>query len=489
MRKLLIALALLASLPASAQNIGSPGNVIGAASSTDGHCALFNGTSGKKLKDSGACPGGGSLTVTDGTTSVTGTTTATFGNGFVVTGTTPNATVNASVPNSTKSADYTVAAADMAGVINLSGAHTLTIPAISGTVLANGMSVCLSDTGTGNWAVSSTPTLNGFSGTTLYPGSAGCFVSNGTSLDFQPGTQAPTTTRLGGVLALAAVSHNFLTAIGTTGAPTAAQPAVSDVSGFGTGVATALGVNVGSAGAPVVNGGALGTPSSGTLTSATGLPVSTGLSGLGTGVATALGSAVSGSGSICLSSGSACGGGGGSIFAPSAYIAGLYYTGLHSVEGAVGVTANRLYAFPLVAGSSDTMTKLAITVTLVAAGGNCELGVYNDATGIPSTKLIDGGPVAVTALNRVQITGLSFALTAGNKYYTVVGCDNGTVQMTGSPANDYIVEYFNGTDTLSSGLTVEQIYGNWTYAANSLPSTFPAIQHNTGGTPLVDFGK
>jgi len=42
----------------------------------------------------------------------------------------------------------------------------------------------------------------------------------------------------------------------------------------GTGVATALAVNVGSSGAVVVNGGALGTPSSGTLTNATGLPIS-----------------------------------------------------------------------------------------------------------------------------------------------------------------------------------------------------------------------
>lgn len=44
------------------------------------------------------------------------------------------------------------------------------------------------------------------------------------------------------------------------------------ITAFGTGVATALGVNVGSAGAFVTNGGALGTPSSGTLTNATGLP-------------------------------------------------------------------------------------------------------------------------------------------------------------------------------------------------------------------------
>jgi hypothetical protein len=65
-------------------------------------------------------------------------------------------------------------------------------------------------------------------------------------------------------------------------------PISTGVSGLGTGVATALAVNVGSAGAPVVNGGALGTPSSGTLTNATGLPIASGVSGLGTGVATAL---------------------------------------------------------------------------------------------------------------------------------------------------------------------------------------------------------
>ena len=47
-------------------------------------------------------------------------------------------------------------------------------------------------------------------------------------------------------------------------------PISSGVTGLGTGVATALAVNTGSAGAFVVNGGALGTPSSGTVTNLTG---------------------------------------------------------------------------------------------------------------------------------------------------------------------------------------------------------------------------
>jgi hypothetical protein len=61
----------------------------------------------------------------------------------------------------------------------------------------------------------------------------------------------------------------------------------SGITGLGTGVATALGVNVGTAGAILVNGGVLGTPSSGTLTNCSGLPIA-GTTGYGTGVAAAL---------------------------------------------------------------------------------------------------------------------------------------------------------------------------------------------------------
>lgn len=51
-------------------------------------------------------------------------------------------------------------------------------------------------------------------------------------------------------------------------------PISTGVSGLGTGVATALAVNVGSAGAPVLFNGALGTPASGTMTNVSGTAAS-----------------------------------------------------------------------------------------------------------------------------------------------------------------------------------------------------------------------
>ena len=65
----------------------------------------------------------------------------------------------------------------------------------------------------------------------------------------------------------------------TLASDTTVTPAVGSITGLGTGVATALAVSVGSAGAFVTFNGALGTPSSGTLTNATGLPLTTGVTG------------------------------------------------------------------------------------------------------------------------------------------------------------------------------------------------------------------
>lgn len=91
---------------------------------------------------------------------------------------------------------------------------------------------------------------------------------------------------LGGGSASASVAWGDIT--GTLSDQTDLQSALDakqDTITFGTGVEAALGVNIGSAGAPVLFNGAGGTPSAITLTNGTGLPIA-GITGLGSGVGT-----------------------------------------------------------------------------------------------------------------------------------------------------------------------------------------------------------
>jgi hypothetical protein len=161
---------------------------------------------------------------------------------------------------------------------NTSGGYAVTVKVsgLTGVSVPNGAKVILASNGTDvvvatNYMAALTlgaalPVLSGGTGVTTSTGSGNNVLSTSPTL-VTPALGTPTS----------------ITLTNATGLPIS-----SGVSGLGTGVATALAINVGSAGAPVVNGGALGTPASGTLTNATGLPISSGVSGLGTGVATAL---------------------------------------------------------------------------------------------------------------------------------------------------------------------------------------------------------
>jgi hypothetical protein len=119
---------------------------------------------------------------------------------------------------------------------NVSGGGTLTIPAISGTVFPVGATVQVTNYSASTMAISTTPTVNA---------GGGCVTGTGIPAQYTWSLQSNGTT-----IDCAQVSNLTL----------------------GTGVGTALAVNVGSAGAVVVNGGAGGTPSSLVLTNATGLP-------------------------------------------------------------------------------------------------------------------------------------------------------------------------------------------------------------------------
>jgi hypothetical protein len=201
-------------------------------------------------------------------------------------------------------------------------------------------------------------------------------------------------------------------------------PISTGVSGLGTGVATALAVNVGSAGAPVVNGGVLGTPSSGTLTNATGLPISTGVSGLGTGVATALAVNVGSAGAPVIN--------GGALGTPSSgTVTNLTGTASININGTVGATTPTTGAFTTVAASSD--------VTLSG-------GTANGVTYLNGSKVLTSGSALTFNGTSLGIGSSSYgdagSITAS---IGVAGTTAGGLQLWASSAQEHYIQWGDST--------------------------------------------
>lgn len=176
---------------------------------------------------------------------------------------------------------------------------------------------------------------------------------------------------------------------------------VAAVGGFGTGVATALGVNVGSAGAPVLFNGAGGTPTSLTLTNATGLPAS-GLTGQvavangGTACATASGTCLDNITGFSSTGYQNRTGAGTYAFNPAA-TAAQYFAGtaskvvesgvIYQAETTTSFAATTVFDFSTFINTAVTLTGNITTQTLsnVKAGQAGTIAFIQDGTGSRTT--------------------------------------------------------------------------------------------------------
>jgi hypothetical protein len=225
----------------------------------------------------------------------------------------------------------------------------------------------------------------------------------------------------------------------------------TDVSGLGVGVASALSFGVGSAGSFIVNGGVLGTPSSGTLTNATGLPISTGVSGLGTGVATALAVNIGTAGSVVLN--------GGALGTPSSGTL-TNATGL-PISGLVSSTSTALGVGSLELGNASDTTLARVSAGVVSIEGNNIITANNFASGIATFLATPSSANFATALT--DETGTA-----------------GSVVFSASPT-------FTGTALFSSiGATSNlSVTGNASIAGNLLVSGTASFQ-NTQNLLIAD---
>lgn len=277
------------------------------------------------------------------------------------------------------------------------------------------------------------------------------------------------------------ISGGTITTTGTISCPTCVTSAASltanslmigagsqasAVTTTGTGVLTALGINVGSAGAFVTFNGALGTPSSGTLTNATGLPVSTGISGLGTGIATWLATPSSANLASAVTDET---GTGALVFANTPTLV------TPNIGAATGTSLSLSSTSPL------TFTGAGATIAVNSGSGNNNLSLRTRASGVLNIQNEGGetyfqiAPVAASGIDTymqwVGNTGgaspyASAQGTASNIGMTFIAKGDGTVLFqTGSGGT---LRFYAGStiaDVTASGIAVTGLVSTTSYAS------------------------
>jgi hypothetical protein len=272
----------------TADNAGT-GDVVGPASATDNAIVRFDGTTGKLVQNSAATIADTSGDITagkyNGNTVTTGTGTLTLGNGSItISGNSPiNTGGGTGYINTVGGSGYINTSSELGfngGHINTQGGtsevggYIRTHAGVLGTGIGAAGGYINTSNGGGNIDTTAGGSITTGAGALTGPAGGGTIATNET---ISGGTLA------GSFATLAGTSSATLGTNGGTGGSVVLRGSTS-------GSAT---INVSATG-----GLQLGTPTTLVLTSATGLPVSTGISGLGTGVATALALATNAVGGI-----------------------------------------------------------------------------------------------------------------------------------------------------------------------------------------------
>lgn len=373
--------------------------------------------------------GGGSITVTDGLGhSIPGATNLAYGMGTLVGGTTPNATINPTVPNR-RLANPTIAHTDMFGVI-FASSGTLTIPAINSTagseLLSNGTSVAVVNESGSALTVTSTPTVNAgggcvvasgipVGGTWSLSGNAGgtvdCIQTASTGASYTNstadiliagttiGTQIPVNSQSGANYTIAP-ADNTKTVLMTNNVATAVSVPAAGSTGFGAGWGTAV---IGTVAPTTI------TPTSGTIAGQASLKLqATQFASFGTGTGTDY--------AVVLG-------------LPTSVPSGTIAPGK-----ALGYDSNGLLVTAAGGGATTVSSGLVPMLTNPISSGTCAAVVTVTATGVASTDTVtvsfNGDPTGTVGFQPSTNGMLSLVAWPAANAINVKECNDTTATVT-----------------------------------------------------------
>lgn len=255
--------------------------------------------------------------------------------------------------------------------------------------------------------------------------------------------------------ASSAVVWTTNTGFGCNTSITAASIAVGGITGLGTGVATALAINVGSAGAFVTFNGAGGTPSSVTLTNGTGLPT-TGLTGTlqAAQEPAHTGDVTNSAGSLALT-----------IAANAVTLAKLATQATNTVLG--NATSGTAVPTALAVGTCSTAASALIWTTNTGFGCNTSI----TAAAVPASGLTGATLAAGVTASSLTSLGTITSLTATTINAFTLG---GTISGGGNNLNNIVI---GNTTPLAGSFT--------TIAASSTITGTQALAANTSGDGAI----